>query len=474
MSRLFACPLTAWLDSARGWARAIARAMAVLTLLIFVSSAVAESVPPGVNLKGQVVDRAGRPVERAMVTATHAVSGFGALAFTRNDGRFVLRGLPVGTYRLIVQHDDHLPREQQVVLAEGRRPVPLTIVIAAAALSGQPMPLDDVMPRNYSMRTVWYGTNRRATGGVASKVTYGSQDGELSLGVCEVGIPRDHRMGELESPVGVLAFQPDPERHVLLLRTERLERETFGLQFQSALAAPSGRSALVFVHGFNVSFEDAARRTAQIAYDLQFSGPAMFFSWPSSGNLLDYAADGEQASRATTSLAEFLGLVLSDPQLDQVHLIAHSMGNRVLTGALQALARTLPAQPRPRIGQIALAAHDIDAEVFRTEIAPQIVSLGQRTTMYASTRDMALLVSRKKNGAPRAGDLTDGVTVVSGMDTIDASAVDTSFLGHSYLAENRSVLADVFALLRHNEPPTERFGMRPRRSSQGAYWVFAR
>jgi esterase/lipase superfamily enzyme len=40
------------------------------------------------------------------------------------------------------------------------------------------------------------------------------------------------------------------------------------------------KQAFVFVHGFNVSFENALRRTAQIAYDLNFDGAPFLFSWP--------------------------------------------------------------------------------------------------------------------------------------------------------------------------------------------------
>jgi esterase/lipase superfamily enzyme len=49
------------------------------------------------------------------------------------------------------------------------------------------------------------------------------------------------------------------------------------------------------VHGFNVSFENALRRTAQIAYDLDFDGAPFLFSWPSRDSLLSYASDWQSA-----------------------------------------------------------------------------------------------------------------------------------------------------------------------------------
>jgi len=52
---------------------------------------------------------------------------------------------------------------------------------------------------------------------------------------------------------------------------------------------------LLFVHGYNVSFEDAARRTGQLAYDLGFEGPTVFFSWPSRGSVTAYTRRADRA-----------------------------------------------------------------------------------------------------------------------------------------------------------------------------------
>lgn len=47
------------------------------------------------------------------------------------------------------------------------------------------------------------------------------------------------------------------------------------------IKASTGKRAFIFVHGYNVTFEDAAKRTAQISYDLAFDGAPIFYSWPS-------------------------------------------------------------------------------------------------------------------------------------------------------------------------------------------------
>ncbi len=43
-----------------------------------------------------------------------------------------------------------------------------------------------------------------------------------------------------------------------------------------------------------------------------------------------------------------------------------------------------------------------------------------------------------------------------GLDTIDATNVDTSFAGHAYFAENESVIADSIAVMRDALPADQR------------------
>ena len=96
-------------------------------------------------------------------------------------------------------------------------------------------------------------------------------------------------------------------------------------------------------------------------------------------------------------------------------------------------------------------------------------------TLYASSRDKALLAAKGlRDGYPRAGDLSDGVVLVSGIDTVDVSVLDTSFTGHSYYADNESVIADLFYLIHEGLAPSERFRLRPVTVNHTQYWRFER
>jgi esterase/lipase superfamily enzyme len=156
-----------------------------------------------------------------------------------------------------------------------------------------------------------------------------------------------------------------------------------------------------------------------------------------------------------------------------VYLIAHSMGNRVLTGAFKDLL-TEDLTRRRAFREIVLTAPDIDADVFKKQLAPAILGRGPRVTLYASSQDVALAGSRKVHGYRRLGETGSELTVLPDMDTVDASNVKTDFLAHSYFGDSRTVMADLFYLIRKRLKPDERFALEPVHSTGGDYWRFKR
>ena len=204
-------------------------------------------------------------------------------------------------------------------------------------------------------------------------------------------------MGELEGPsIFRLEFRSDPEKHVSVVSLRMEDRDAFLRRVSDRVRISRRRQALVFIHGFNVSFEDATRRAAQIAYDLGFDGAPIVFSWPSQGGAgpLDYQHDVRNADLSADTLYQFLNDLTQSTNEIRVDVIAHSMGNRVLSAALQRFAALTQSGRIRRFQHVALLAPDIDAELFR-RVAPQIASTAQRMTLYASSRDVALELSRR-------------------------------------------------------------------------------
>jgi esterase/lipase superfamily enzyme len=324
----------------------------------------------------------------------------------------------------------------------------------------------------YAVVRVWYATDRAKVHGNATPIEFSAERSPVSYGQLDVSIPATHRLGDLESPSALrLEFAADPAHHVVLQSVTSLPAARFFDELGSRIHASKTRDALVFLHGYNVTFDDAARRTAQLTYDLKFPGAPIFYSWPSVGMTGAYTLDEQSIEWSQTHIKQFLADVLNNTSAERVYLIAHSMGNRALTRAFVALLRER-TDLQSRVRQIVLAAPDIDAEVFARDLAPALVSSGVATTLYASADDKALLASKAVHGYARAGDAGPRVLVIPGIETVDATGADTSFMGHSYFA-NRTILSDLFYLVAEGKPADSRFGLRRVVTPQGAYWVYA-
>ena len=327
---------------------------------------------------------------------------------------------------------------------------------------------------------VFFGTDRRVEPDGSSYEFTSDTARTLTYGVATVSIPPKHVAGQLESPRWWrFEFSPNPDRHVVFQAAALRDEGAFFSEVRDVVQQSTQKQAFVFVHGFNTTFEDAARRTAQMHHDLAFDGAPIFYSWPSeaSASPLAYAHDTNAADRTVPRLQEFLMKVADETGAEEIHLIAHSMGNRALVNALDEIAEDLYREGRDApFNQIVLSAPDIDRDVF-LDVADQILPTADRLTLYASSNDQALQMSRQYNGNARAGDASDGIVIVNGLNTIDASQVKTELfdIGHDYFATDSSILTDIRELIETNADPDDR-GLEERLlpPEQNEYWVILR
>lgn len=317
--------------------------------------------------------------------------------------------------------------------------------------------------------TVFYATDRHPTGSTTPAKYYGVQRSRsLSFGKCSVSLPRDHRMGELESPRWYyFEFLPDPKKHIVLRRVSPLKGREFDRSIKNSLLGARHRELFLFIHGYNVSFEDAARRTAQLAYDLGQEVP-VFYSWPSRAELSGYPADEATVDWTTSHLVSLLERLSRITNTRSINVVAHSMGNRALIASLLRFSRK---QPSRRFRNLVFTAPDIDADTFR-DLAHEFTAMASRSTLYASENDKAIQASREFHQAPRAGDAGDNIVVVDRVDTIDASSVETDFLSHSYYGDSKTLIFDMYYLLRRDLSPGERSGLEERKLRGFTYWAF--
>ena len=352
--------------------------------------------------------------------------------------------------------------------------------IPAAGTEAAPSTDWDVVP-------VFFGTDRSRRD-QAKRIGYGTDRGhKLEVGRALVTVPKAHQVPNVERPwalripyTSIVVYQQDedPKKHFTIQELKALSKEELLALIRDRLRASRSfqDQALVFIHGYNNGFDDALFRTAQIAYDLKYDGAPFLYSWPSGAGIAGYPYDRESAQQAEPFFQQFLLMVLKETGAKNVSIIAHSMGNQLLLQVLRNLDRNNPEVAR--INQIILAAPDVDRDSFKF-LATQIRDVGHGTTMYASSNDVALGISRRfAGGVPRAGDVPvdGGPIVVSGVDTIDVSALSTEYLAlnHSSYAEKTGLLKDIELVLRTGlRPPEIRLPLLERvKGGQGDYWRY--
>jgi esterase/lipase superfamily enzyme len=330
-------------------------------------------------------------------------------------------------------------------------------------------------PANTNTTTVrvFFGTDRRPiTVTEASFANEPTADaGRLSLGWCEVSIPRlVHRTGEIERPtywtLNTTDWFENPDRHFVIQVRKIASEDEFRASLRRAVDLGPEKQILLFIHGYNTSFDDAVYRSAQLAVDLKFQGATALYSWPSNARLLRYAADRDFSVSTLPSFKRFVRELAQNSGAKTIHVIAHSMGNNALVHGLAEMARE---QSPPHFRQIIMAAPDVDRREFE-RLADAFSGAADHFTLYAADNDRALGAAETLLGDPRIGD-SRPMFLRKGVDSIDASSIIKGFLKHSYFADPR-ILADIEKLIAGYQPPP-RFGLIGMPNDQRPdYWTF--
>ena len=245
---------------------------------------------------------------------------------------------------------------------------------------------------------LWFGTHRKPLDSTdLTKGFSAERDRKLHYGKCQVTVPRTHRIGELDAESGgrqllkVVLPRPDEKLRLSWVSLARLDRDDFWADVQSSLTGErqaGKRQALVYLHGYNVNFENAALRAVQIGMDLKFQGVLAFYSWPSLGKLTGYVRDEASIDATEPYLEEFLCRFAADSGAERIHVLAHSMGNRAFLRVVQRVADHYDSRAK-LFGKIILAAPDVDADVFDGS-APALPRVSERALLYVSSKDRAL------------------------------------------------------------------------------------
>lgn len=259
----------------------------------------------------------------------------------------------------------------------------------------------------------------------------------------------------------------------------------------------ASKSVMLYVHGFNQTFDQATLTAAQIAVDMSYSteddrisreietadlayGVPVIFSWPNSESFVAYGIDRENVAASAPDFAKLLDLLIDEVGARQVNIIIHSMGNRLFINGLRNYAEryVATASGHPEL-RIIHAAADLNHREYLNAmrkfedslLASNKANLRPYVTVYASRNDTALRASRVAINAGlrcRLGKISNWCPIInfpkrfegrynaidaSGFVLYDTIPEDASFTdevanaifkdyGHSYFENAPQILAD--------------------------------
>ncbi|WP_029056770.1 alpha/beta hydrolase [Stappia stellulata] len=188
----------------------------------------------------------------------------------------------------------------------------------------------------------------------------------LNFASATVSVPPTHEPGKIEWP----ATPPgNPETDFTVRAASRLDDAGFRAALNKELAKrPKGkREVFVFIHGYNTRFPEALYRMVQLKNDSGLPHVAVLFTWASGGNVTDYLYDSNSATIARDGFERTLR-TLVDSGAEKVNILAHSMGNWVLTETIRQIRISDRPLPESKLGVVAMAAPDLDVDVFKAQM----------------------------------------------------------------------------------------------------------
>jgi esterase/lipase superfamily enzyme len=318
---------------------------------------------------------------------------------------------------------------------------------ASIGLSGAGEPAAE--PRFVSMFVV---STRKSESGVSSEAAV-ENGARFSLQM--IGVPPGHEPGRVERPTFV---SEDPQKYFTARSRRGLDETAFFAELASHISGRIGsnRDVLLYVHGFNTSYDEARFRLAQIVDDARFGGVAALYTWPAAGSLLDYGAAKESATIARDALCTLLHRLSEVPDVGRVHILAHSMGAWLAMEALRENAISGSPDLNGKLGDVMLAAPDIDLNVFRQQLSrldPSHVFILVASNDRALSLSRTLAGDRQRLGALDLNNPGDRAALAElGVKAYDLSRESTGLIGHGTYADAPLAVRTIAAQITEQQP----------------------
>ena len=332
----------------------------------------------------------------------------------------------------------------------------------------------------------YFVTNRKKTGDdEILENRFGSERGaELKFGLFDTKVEPSVGLGMFINPSEW--FQTE---EIVVKNMEMLQQEHFVSQLRKVVDASPRRSLLIVIHGFRERFPSALRKTSFVGHILDINSPVMVFDWPGNqgSSLRGYRSARAVAAESGAELAKTLELIVRDVNPDMLWLIANSMGGEVVAHAFSHLYQNPEfADAGIEIEDVVLTAPDVSHEEFDNQFKREITSLTKNLTVYVSSNDRALVMSRLVNrGDTRRGESTlspdmldEALRIAELVDPdselvtlVDVTPVNRTRNFHNFSLETPEFFDDLFLRLTNEQTPLARPLYRLETPDGAGYWV---
>ncbi len=268
----------------------------------------------------------------------------------------------------------------------------LSLTLLGACASRPRGVLEPVAANPSAAQVTMLVTTTRDRAGTRGEMFSGERARTPTFADITVSIPPEtvRKTGEVAWPRRLPA---DPATDFATLKADEIDGRAAERWLGSHVRKSADGSVLVFIHGFNNHFEDAVFRFAQIVHDSKTRSVPVLATWPSRGSLLAYGYDRESTNFTRNAVEHLLQYLARDPDIKEVSILAHSMGNWLALESLRQMAIRNDGLPK-KFKNVMLAAPDVDVDVFGSQIA----DMGEQRphfTLFVSRDDRALAVSRR-------------------------------------------------------------------------------
>lgn len=271
---------------------------------------------------------------------------------------------------------------------------------------------------------------------------------------------------------GVISFEPNESRKLgkpfggrIHLTDELIWSGSDGCAQLLSASLVSGQKLTIYIHGFANTFEDAVRRGISIKSDFGIADPLLVWAWPSKGSSGGYIFDLNSVAYSEKYIDQFVDALEQDGLLEDVTIIAHSMGSKMAANLLEKVRFR-----NKKIANLVFVAPDFPPSLFEQFLARNEETILLRT-LYANQYDRALWLSSKMNGEIPVGLGGKHLKLVDDIETVDVSNVATGGLSnHSHGFDVREVIIDVSTLVRERRTANQR-NLDELVSEGKSYWM---